>query len=57
MTLRKDLRLSVALETLRELEAYFDNRADVDDTVSNEAMRMLVLVREAIRLLEGIADE
>jgi hypothetical protein len=57
MTLTDDLRLSVALETLRELDAYFDNRADVDDGIPNEAMRMLILVRGAIRMLERKADE
>jgi hypothetical protein len=58
MTLKEDLRLSVALETLHELEAYFDHRADVDNGIPNEAMHMLILVRETIRLLEGkLADE
>jgi hypothetical protein len=57
MTLKEDLRLSVALETLRELESYFDNRADVDAGIPNEAMHLLILVRETIRMLEGKPDE
>jgi hypothetical protein len=51
--LRQQLRLSAALETLHEIEAYFDNRADIDGGIPNEAMRMLVLTRETIRLIEG----
>jgi hypothetical protein len=58
MTLKEDLRLSVALETLHELESYFDKRANYDNGIANEEMRMLVLIRGAICMLkEGKADE
>jgi hypothetical protein len=36
-------------QTLCEVETYLDNRADVDDGRSNEEMRLLVLVRAALR--------
>lgn len=36
------------LVTLREVEIYLDDRADVDDGTPNDAMRLLVEVRKAI---------
>lgn len=36
------------LVALCEVEDYLDDRADVDDGIPNDAMRLLVEVREAI---------
>lgn len=41
------------LAALREVEAYFDDRADVDDGIPNEAMRLLVEVQTAIAKAKG----
>jgi hypothetical protein len=45
-----ELKLQMLRNTLEEVEAYLDNRADVDDGVPNEAMRLLVEVRTALRV-------
>ena len=41
------------LSTLREVESYLDDRADVDDGIPNDAMRLLVEVREVISKATG----
>ncbi len=45
--------LQPILEVLGDVQEYLDNRADVDDGIPNEAMRLLVEVRAAIRKAEG----
>lgn len=41
------------LDALNEVHDYLDNRADVDDGIPNEAMRLLTQVQAAIRKAEG----
>ena len=41
------------LSTLREVESYLDGRADVDDGIPDDAMRLLVEVREVISKATG----
>ncbi len=41
------------LAALHEIESFLDNRADVDDGIPNEAMRLLVELRAALRKAEG----
>jgi hypothetical protein len=41
------------LDALRECEEFFDQRADVDDGIPNDAMNMLVIVRTALSKATG----
>jgi hypothetical protein len=41
----------VLLRALRECEEHFDDKADADDGIPNDAMRALVAVREALAMV------
>ncbi len=41
-------------EVLKQCEEYFDQRADVDDGMPNLEMKLLVLVRQALKIADTL---